>query len=112
MREIIKSEEFVVFYEALNKNVQEKIKYVLWMMEILPVVNSKFVKKLTNTSLYEVRISVDNEYRVLFIACDSLNYVQSTKILLLNGFLKKSTKDYRAQIALAKRIIDKYYEEA
>lgn len=47
------------------------------------------VKKLTNTDFYELRVSVDNEVRVIF----------------LNGFIKKSTKDYEKEIIKAINIL-------
>lgn len=58
------------------------------------------------TYLYEMRVSVgSNEYRTVLFAIDNSNVILSTKIILLNGFLKKSTKDYSKQIAKAERIL-------
>ena len=58
------------------------------------------------TDLYEMRVSVgSNEYRTVLFAIDNSNVILSTKIILLNGFLKKSTKDYSKQIAKAERIL-------
>ena len=39
------------------------------------------------------------------VARDNSNVILATKIILLNGFLKKSTKDYDKQIAKAIRIL-------
>jgi len=36
---------------------------------------------------------------------DSDNVITSTKIILFNGFLKKSTKDYDRQLENAKKIL-------
>ena len=67
---------------------------------------AKFVKHLENTDLYEMRVSVgNNEYRTILFAVDKSNIIESTKIVLLNGFLKKSTKEYRKQIELAQSIL-------
>ena len=42
-----------------------------------------------------MRVSVNtNEYRTILFAVDNDNIILSKKVLLLNGFLKKSTKDY------------------
>ena len=69
--------------------------YKLYML--LPV---KYIKHLDGTNLYEMRVSVgSNEYRTVLFAIDNSNVILSTKIILLNGFLKKSTKDYDKQIA-------------
>ena len=37
--------------------------------------------------------------------------VQAEQILLLNGFIKKSTKDYKKEIQKAQHILDTYYEK-
>ena len=34
--------------------------------------------------------------------------MEAEEILLLNGFMKKSTKDYKAEIEKAERILEKY----
>lgn len=71
-------------------------------------VSTKFVKHLENTDLYEMRVSVgNNEYRTILFVVDKSNIIESTKIVLLNGFLKKSTKEYRKQIELAQSILKK-----
>ena len=58
--------------------------------------------------MYEMKVSVgNNEYRTILFAVDKSNIIESTKIVLLNGFLKKSTKEYRKQIELAQSILKK-----
>ena len=53
-----------------------------------------------------MRVSVNtNEYRTILFAVDNDNIIFSKKVLLLNGFLKKSTKDYCKQIKIAERIL-------
>lgn len=55
-----------------------------------------------------MRVSVgNNEYRTILFAVDKSNIIESTKIVLLNGFLKKSTKEYRKQVELAQSILKK-----
>jgi hypothetical protein len=64
------------------------------------------VKKLVGTDLYEMRVSVGfNEYRSILFAIDHKNIIQAKKIVLLNGFLKKSSKDYDKQIKKAINIL-------
>lgn len=48
---------------------------------------------------------ITNEYRTVLFAIDHDNIIQSTRILLLNGFLKKSEKDYKKQISKAEKIL-------
>lgn len=69
------------------------------------VVSTKFVKKLEGTDFYEMRISVGNEYRVILFTIDSESFIEADEVLLLNGFMKKSTKDYKAQIQIAENIL-------
>ena len=46
-----------------------------------------------------------------FFTIDHYNIVQAEQILLLNGFMKKSTKDYKKEIQKAQHILDTYYEK-
>lgn len=80
-------------------------------MKTIKVVSSKFVKHLEGTSLYEARISVGtNEHRTIVFAINAETFVKATRLLLLNSFQKKSTKDYKQQIATAYKILDRYRE--
>ncbi len=55
---------------------------------------------------YEMRVSLgSNEYRSMLFAVDNDNLIEATSIILLNAFLKKSTKDYNKQIKIAERIL-------
>ena len=53
-----------------------------------------------------MRVSVGNEYRVIIFTIDSDNFIEANEVLLLNGFMKKSTKDYKAHIKIAEKIIN------
>jgi hypothetical protein len=56
----------------------------------------------------EMRVSLGfNEYRTILFAVDHENVIQSTKIILLNGFIKKSSKDYDKQVKKAINILNK-----
>lgn len=105
MRTIYRTFEFDVFYESLADNVQNKIKYALNVISEIKVVNTKLVKKLVNTEFYELRISMDNEYRVIIFSIDNDNFCECEQIILLNGFIKKSTKDYKKEIVKAEQIL-------
>ena len=61
--------------------------------------------------VYELRISVGNEYRAILFTIGQENFVQAEQILLLNGFMKKSTKDYKKEIQKVQHILDTYYEK-
>lgn len=95
MRTIIRSREFDEFYNSLPANIQNKVKYAMNIIADVRVVNTKLVKKLIDTDFYELRISVGNEYRVILFTIDHENFIEAKQVLLLNGFMKKSTKDYK-----------------
>ena len=106
MRTIIRTPEFDTFYQSLPASVQNKVKYALNVMAEIKVVNTKLVKKLVDTDFYELRISVGNEYRVILFTIDHENFIEAEQIILLNGFMKKSTKDYKTEIKTAQKILN------
>lgn len=106
IRTIYKSQEFELFYDGLPSAVKVKFEHVFNVIQTVYALPIKFVKRLVNTDLYEMRVSVGtNEYRTVLFAIDHDNIIQSTRVILLNGFLKKSEKDYRKQIEIAKKIL-------
>ena len=110
IRVIYKSAEFELFYNGLNNNVKLKFEHVFNFIQTVYAIPVKFVKRLVDTDLYEMRVSVgSNEYRTVLFAIDHDNIIESTRIILLNGFLKKSEKDYKKQIFIAKKILEELY---
>lgn len=106
IRTIFRTEAFDEFFNSLDKNVRVKFEYTFNIIQTVYALPTKFVKHLEKTDLYEMRVSVGyNEYRTILFVIDNDNIVLSTKIILLNGFLKKSSKDYSKQIAKAERIL-------
>ena len=103
---MIRSTEFDKFYSSLPANVQNKVKYDMNILADIKVVNTKLVRKLVDTDFYELRISVENEYRVILFTIDHENFIETEQILLLNGFIKKSTKDYKKEIQKAEQILN------
>ena len=109
IRELYFSDEFTEFYEKLQDKVKAKFEHTMDIIRTEYVLNTKFVKHLENTDLYEMRVSVNfNEYRTILFAVNNDNIILSKRILLLNGFLKKSTKDYSKQIKVAKQILEDF----
>ncbi|MGM9840774.1 MAG: type II toxin-antitoxin system RelE/ParE family toxin [Candidatus Limisoma sp.] len=87
--------------------VKAKFEHIFNVVQTVYALPSKFVKRLVTTDLYELRVSVrTNEYRTILFAIDHDNIIQATRIILLNGFLKKSEKDYRKQIFIAEKILN------
>lgn len=106
-RELIYSQEYIEFAQNSPPRTQEKLYYATSVLESIMPIPTKFVKKLTNTDFYELRISVDNEIRVILFAADNDNINFATNIIFLNGFIKKSTKDYDKEIIKAINILRK-----
>lgn len=103
---MMRSAEFDEFYNSLPANVQNKVNYALNIIAVVKVMNTKLIKKLIDTNFYELRISVGNEYRVVLFTIDHENFIEAEQILLLNGFMKKSTKDYKKEIKKAEQILN------
>ena len=105
MRTLPKTEAFEAFYCSLPQAVQQKMDYALTVLSQIKVVNQKFVKKLRNSDFYELRLSVELEYRILLYPIDHENVIEATEVLLMNGFIKKSNKDYKPAIKEAETIL-------
>lgn len=104
---------FLEYYKAQSEKVQEKIDFILQVLETQHFVSDKYVKHITNSNgIYEIRISIgSNEYRILFFF-ESGDLISGGKIIVLgNGFMKKDTKDYKKAVQLAEAIKDAYFEE-
>ena len=112
IRHIIYSDEFEEYYASMNEQLKKKYDYALQIVKSQYVVSSKIVKSLENTDFYELRISISsNEYRTILFAVDHDNFIQSKNVLLLNSFLKKDTKQYKAEIKKAENIVKRYLED-
>lgn len=111
IRRIIYSDEFEEYYASMNEQLKKKYDYALQIVKSQYVVSSKIVKSLENTDFYELRISISSsEYRTILLAVDHDNFIQSKNVLLLNSFLKKDTKQYKAEIKKAENIVKRYLE--
>ena len=106
MRTVIKTSAFDAFYASVGERVQSKIDYALTVIIHMKVVSTKFVKKSAGTEFYEMRVSAGNEYRVILFSVDSENFIEAERIVLLNGFMKKSKNDYKTQISIAENIME------
>ncbi len=109
IRETFHSLEYDEYYATLDEKIKVKYDYVEMIIKTQYVVNKKFVKNLEGTEFYEARVSVgNNEYRTIIFAIESLSFMESKRVLFLNSFLKKSTKQYKHEIEVARQIIKKY----
>lgn len=107
IRKVIFSDEFKTYFVDLDSKIKGKYAYVIHIIQTKYIVSDKFVKKLSSYDLYEVRVSVgSNEYRTLFVAVDTTSFMEAKKVVFLNSFLKKSTKQYKLEIQKAFAIIE------
>lgn len=112
IRETIHSPEYDEYYDSLPKDVQDKYDYVEGIMRTIKVVNKKFVKRLEGTDFYEARVSLSsNEFRTVVFAIDAINFMEAQHVLLLNSFMKKSTKQYKKEIKVAEKILNRYKKD-
>lgn len=109
IRETFHSKEYDQYYASLDEKTKTKYNYVEMIIKTQYVVNKKFVKNLEGSEFYEARVSVgSNEYRTIVFAIDSLSFIESKRVLFLNSFLKKDTKQYKGEIETARQILNKY----
>ena len=111
LRVVIVSNECESFIALCSKRVLKKFKYVLEIITEHQIVHKAVVEKLVNSNFYELKIKADNQIRVILFTLDNEDFNQSTKIVLLNGFLKKDNKDYVKAIQTAKKILEQYKNE-
>jgi phage-related protein len=99
IRTVLKTEEFNLYFASLDLQTRRKYDYAIQIMQTQKIVSEKFVKKIQNTEFYEVRISVSiNEYRTMLVVVDNPNFMEATRVILLNSFLKKNSKRYKREI--------------
>ena len=109
MKEIYISEECERYIlEESSERVQNKFKYLLEVLEEHKIVHTSFVEKLTNTKYYELKIKAENQIRVIIFTIDNENFHAARQIILLNGFLKRTNKDYKKAIKIADQLLIKY----
>ena len=104
-RNIRYSDEYMQFKATLSQRALEKLDYCIAILQTEMPLSQKFVKKVISSDFYELRVSVDNEIRVILFSADNPNISLATEIIILNGFVKKSNKDYDKQIRKAYNIL-------
>jgi phage-related protein len=84
------------FLDSLPGKTAQKITWVLKLIEDLDMVPEKYFKKLESYDIWECRIDfAGNTYRIL-------NFLHAgSKIILTNGFMKKTQKIPKKEIELA-----------
>ncbi len=108
MREILITPECLEFIDNQNERVSTNFHKIIEVIGEVKIVNANFVKKLVNTDFYELWIKAGNEIRVIMFAVDHSNFAEYSKVVCLNGFIKKSTRDYTKAIKQAEKLLTEY----
>ena len=84
--------------DTLSDKVVQKIIAVIELVETTRIVPAKFFKKLTDTQLYVCRIPWESNIYRLFCFFD-----RNDKVVITNGFAKKTQKTPQREIDRAKK---------
>ena len=84
--------------DTLSDKVVQKIIAVIELVETTRIVPAKFFKKLTDTQLYVCRIRWESNIYRLFCFFD-----RNDKVVITNGFAKKTQKTPQREIDRAKK---------
>jgi len=104
---IVYKDNFVNFYNAQDKKIQEKIEYVLDLVRFERQVPKKFFKYLNGTNgIYEIRVITT--FKSIRILCF---FDEGKLVVLTNCFLKKTQKTPAKEIRLAERLKKEYLNE-
>ena len=97
---------FEEFFTKQIGKVKEKIDYVLFVLTHAERVPEKFLKHMEGQKgLYEIRIEVGNNIFRIFCCFD-----KGKIVVLFNAFQKKAQKTPKAEIDLALKLMNEYFE--
>lgn len=103
---IIYGDHFWDFYNKQNQKIKDKINWTIKLIKTMDRVPKKYLKNITGTTLYEMRlVSGSNIYRIFCF------FDKGKIVVVLNGFQKKSQKTPKNEIKLAEKLQKQYYEE-
>ena len=104
---IFHKNHFIDFYENQPDKVQDKIDFVLDLVQNIEIVPTKFLKHIVGTDgLYEIRVKVGSNIFRIFCFFD-----KGKLVVLINGFIKKSQKTPPKEIRLAEKLMKEYHNE-
>lgn len=98
---------FLDFYEKQDERVQEKIEWTLNLVRTLKQVPERYFKHMEGTKgLYEVRVEIGSNIFRIFSFFD-----ESSLVVLVNAFQKKTQKTPQDEINRALKIMKAYFDE-
>ena len=87
---IIFGEHFWEFYQKQNPKIRERINWTIKLLKTIERVPAKYLKNITGTTLYEMRmISGTNIYRIFCF------FDKGKVVVVLNGFKKRHKRHPR-----------------
>jgi phage-related protein len=91
------------FIESLSEKAQAKVfRTIDLLAEYGLQLREPHVKKLTGTSLWELRVLGEDSIRVFYIVAEN------SQLLMLHGFKKKSQKTPKNEIKIALNRLEEY----
>ncbi|MBA2562001.1 MAG: type II toxin-antitoxin system RelE/ParE family toxin [Chitinophagaceae bacterium] len=98
---------FHEFFNQQTEKVKEKIDHVLFVVTHADRVPAKFLKHLEGQKgLYEIRVEAGNNIFRIFCCFD-----KGRVVVLFNGFQKKTQKTPKAEIDLAVKLMNEYFDK-
>lgn len=92
---------FTDFYILQTAKVQQKIDFVLKLVQSVKMVPERFLKHMTETDgLYEIRVEYGSNIFRIFCCFDEGNLV-----VLFNAFQKKTQKTPGQELSLAEKLM-------
>lgn len=96
---------FHEFFDQQTEKLKEKIDFVLFVVTHTDRVPEKFLKHIEGKKgLYEIRVEVSNNIFRIFSCFD-----KGKIVVLFNGFQKKTKKTPKAEIELAIKLMNEYF---
>ena len=86
------------FLDSLSDKIVQKITWILRIVRTEQRISQKFLKKLTSTDIWEIRIEIFSDIYRIFCFFDSGNLV-----ILTHGFQKKTQKTPIKEIERAEK---------
>jgi|SRR5215204_4271249 len=103
---IIYGKYYWEFYYKQTQKVRERIDWTIGIIEDLDIISEKYIKHITGTDLYEIRVSSgDNIFRIFYF------FDKGKLVVVLDGFQKKTQKTPANEILKAVKLKKQYYED-
>ncbi|MBD3281096.1 hypothetical protein GF389_06310 [Candidatus Dojkabacteria bacterium] len=82
-------------YSKLRRNIQAEFDSLIYELEEMGSLEEPVAKKLSNHSLFEMRVNVGTQWRSMYA------YISQNDVIILSFFQKKSQKTPRRQLRKA-----------